>query len=551
MIYRLLKQNFCAVSRAGSVSARSNRRSAQFHALASVSALLLIGLSGCAPGGVHAPSQKIESSNNESNDAFATEPIPLFASETWETIYLNGAKLGYVHTVREPFTEEGRQLWRTTIAHRLETPRYNEVAVQESRVESVETESGELIRYETESRLGAAPVKSSGEVVGDQLRMTTTIGDKQRDSHMPWDAAHDRGFDAVTKSALRQPLAPGERRTLRAMTTGLDQPMLATFDLTARDWEEVDVGGAKQRLLRVDLKQTLPGAAPLPSVTWLNEQGESLKMELIPGMFAVRTTKDVALAAVDPATSPKVDIGFDTVVRLDAPAGDLHRARRVSYLVTLPDGEPATLFPSGPSQQVSATETPHTASIVVSAIRADDVFSSADPAPTDAERLSNLLVQSDDPLIKALAAEAVGDAATDVEKAAAIERFVHGFIQQASFSQAFATATDVAKSRQGDCTEYSVLTAALARAAGIPARVAVGLVYTHSAGNPGFAFHMWNELYVDGRWIPYDATLGLGGLGGGHLKLSDTHLSDGAALASFLPVVQVMGRLQIEVAKVE
>jgi transglutaminase-like putative cysteine protease len=79
----------------------------------------------------------------------------------------------------------------------------------------------------------------------------------------------------------------------------------------------------------------------------------------------------------------------------------------------------------------------------------------------------------------------------------------------------------------------------------------VGLVYTQSNGQAGFAYHMWNELYVDGQWIAYDATLGLGGIGGGHIKLSDSHLAEGTALASFLPVVQVMGRLRIEVVAVD
>ena len=107
----------------------------------------------------------------------------------------------------------------------------------------------------------------------------------------------------------------------------------------------------------------------------------------------------------------------------------------------------------------------------------------------------------------------------------------------------------MAESHRGDCTEHAVLLAALARASGIPARVAVGLVYTQSAKNTGFAFHMWDELYVAGRWIPYDATLGLGGIGGGHIKLSDSHLADGSALSSFLPVMQVMGSLSIEVVE--
>ena len=76
----------------------------------------------------------------------------------------------------------------------------------------------------------------------------------------------------------------------------------------------------------------------------------------------------------------------------------------------------------------------------------------------------------------------------------------------------------MAESREGDCTEHAVLLAALARACGIPARVAIGLVYVDQAG--GFGYHMWTEMYLSGHWIPLDATLGQGGIGAAHLKLT-------------------------------
>lgn len=500
------------------------------------------------------PNQSSSSTPTESpqNILSPSEGAPLAAAETWEAIYLNGTKLGYVQTLREPFEERGRRLWRTTIVNHLETARYNETTTQESRIESIETETGGLVRFESVSSLGAAPVKTVGEVDGDNLKMTTTIGDQRRDTTIAWDAEHYGGFDAVNKNLLRKPLKPGERRTLRAMAPGLDQPMLATMDMSASDWEEVTIGDEPMRLLRVNARQILPGAAPLATVGWLNERGETLKTELIPGMYAIRTTKEAALAKSTNPAAPAFDVGFDTVVRLDAVPGDLHRARKVVYRVALADGEPAQIFSRGTSQQVEATDDKHVARVTVRSLRpGDDDSAPRDPTPTPGETQANLLIQSDEPLIKRLAARATEGATTDAAKAAAIEQFVHNYIQQANFSQAFATATEVAKSQRGDCTEYSVLLAALARAAGIPARVAVGLVYTHSAGNPGFAFHMWDELYVDGHWIPFDATLGLGGIGGGHLKLSDSHLGDGAALASFLPVVQVMGRLNIDVESVE
>ena len=91
--------------------------------------------------------------------------------------------------------------------------------------------------------------------------------------------------------------------------------------------------------------------------------------------------------------------------------------------------------------------------------------------------------------------------------------------------------------------------AALARAQGIPARVAIGLVYM--ARSQTFGYHMWTEVYVDKRWIPIDATLARGGIGAGHLELEHTNLQGASAYSAFLPVMKVAGRLRIEVEEVE
>src|SRR4030042_5205723 len=57
-------------------------------------------------------------------------------------------------------------------------------------------------------------------------------------------------------------------------------------------------------------------------------------------------------------------------------------------------------------------------------------------------------------------------------------------------------ALSVLENRSGDCNEHAILFAALARAAGIPARVEAGLVYLKGR----FYYHAWNLAYV-GRWI--------------------------------------------------
>lgn len=84
--------------------------------------------------------------------------------------------------------------------------------------------------------------------------------------------------------------------------------------------------------------------------------------------------------------------------------------------------------------------------------------------------------------------------------------------------------------------------------------MAIGLVYVQD--KQAFGYHMWTEVYVDGRWLPLDATLGKGGIGASHLKLSDSNLSDSGAggqstFTGLLAVMQVVGRLKISVLEAQ
>ena len=94
--------------------------------------------------------------------------------------------------------------------------------------------------------------------------------------------------------------------------------------------------------------------------------------------------------------------------------------------------------------------------------------------------------------------------------------------------------------------------AALCRAVGVPARTAVGVVYFNDREHgPAFGFHMWTEVYVRGQWLGLDATLGQGGVGPAHLKITDHSWRDVQTLAPLLPVIAVLGKLQVEVVSVK
>lgn len=126
-----------------------------------------------------------------------------------------------------------------------------------------------------------------------------------------------------------------------------------------------------------------------------------------------------------------------------------------------------------------------------------------------------------DPELRALAAQAVGDAAGDEARAAALVRFVHGFLRYEDAAGP-RSVFDAVRTRRGDCTEFADLYTTLARAVGLPARTVVGLAYRpgKTVGEPGeFALHAWNDVATEGVWRGVDPTWGQTRLDATHLPI--------------------------------
>jgi transglutaminase/protease-like cytokinesis protein 3 len=112
-------------------------------------------------------------------------------------------------------------------------------------------------------------------------------------------------------------------------------------------------------------------------------------------------------------------------------------------------------------------------------------------------------------------------------------------------------ASVTARELRGDCRHYALLTAALCRAQGVPARPVVGLLYVQKGGQPQLGFHMWTEVWIDGQWLGLDATLGRGGVSAAHLKIADHSWQGAQSLTPLLPAHRVLGKIHIEVLRVQ
>ena len=168
---------------------------------------------------------------------------------------------------------------------------------------------------------------------------------------------------------------------------------------------------------------------------------------------------------------------------------------------------------------------------------------------------ANEYLQSDNPKIIALAKQAIGSEKNAYKAAKKIEAFLADYITEANLSIGYATASEVLQSKTGDCTEFAVLTAAMCRAVGIPARVAVGVTYVDEwlGVTNQFGGHAWTQVYIGqetGKWIDIDAAFtssGRGGFDPGHIALAT---GDGKPM-QFFALINTLGNFKIEKAIVQ
>lgn len=478
--------------------------------------------------------------------------------QSWEAVYAYGAKIGWGHTAIVDVEEAGQRLVQIDNDNHLSVDRQGQRTAIEISSRSIETPTGQLVRFTTEVNAGPSRTAIAGKVADGSLRIETSTQGKVMSETVPLPSG-TLGFNATEQSLAGGPLLPGERRTLKALMPATNE--VVTIDLAADKYEPTALLDHTEDLLRVDSTITLPihqaddKPAVIRSQLWSNAQGQILKTSVAAlHQDTYRTTKEVALASAGPR---RLDLVVDNTIPAPMAASDPHGTQRVRYRLRLDSDDPAKVFYSGPLQEI-VPQGPHTAEVIVrrcvvpSADSGVTATSSAAPArrpPVAEDRSPNNLIQSDDEEVQKLARSVAPDETDPWKLAVALEKFVNQKIEMKNFTQAFSTAAEVARNPEGDCTEHAVLLAALARARGIPARVAIGLVY--QPASQSFAYHMWNELWITDRWVPMDATLGRGGIGAAHLKLTDSNLAGTQAYSCFLPVAQVIGQLKIEVLEIE
>lgn len=485
--------------------------------------------------------------------AAAAPPQGKIVSETWDTAYLQGNKTGYVHTVTRETEKDGHKILHTSMELHLTVRRFAAVVDLRMLTGDDETADGKVVGVFMKQFLGKEQaLEVKGVVEGDELHVTVEGQGKNLDKREPW---NDQVIGLYRQERLfhDRKVKPGDKVEFQSFSPEATTVLRVRAEV--KDYEEFTLPGKKkQRLLRVEEVPDKIQQVQLPGLTlWLNDNLMPVRSQVdMPGLgdlVLVRTTREVAHAPANIATM--TDIGIGQLIPIHRLISDPYQTREAVYRITVKkDKDPATTFARDGRQSVHNVDGNSFDLYVKTKRRPDQV---ANAAAVGSEYLKSCyFVKCDDPLIQKHARAAVGDEEDPWRQALRIERWVHKNMQKQDYTEAFATADHVAKTLEGDCTEYAVLTAAMCRAVGVPSRTAVGLLYiVDPKGQPVMGFHMWTEVHVHGQWMSIDATLGQGFVDATHLKIADQSWYNVQSLTPLLPLLRVLGKVTIEVLEVD
>jgi len=461
--------------------------------------------------------------------------VPLCAAaaaddDIWMSVQLDGRKIGQMHTLREVRGEHVI----TTQTLDVELDRAGTKMKMSTREIDTETTDGRPLAFESRTLASGNASEIHGRAAADgKFRIDSEVGGAKRSHVIEW-PKNALLAEGMRLAEQRSGLAPGTHFSeLAFQAESLDA---VEVESTIGAQEKVDLPGGARELTRVDQILHLPDA-PARSTSFIDAQQNVRKLTL--PVLGYELTMLACSRACAQAPNQPADILSHAMAPAPAAltAEELHDG--VILRVSASDGGAPLRFATTDEQRVAATDKGFELRIAPLSAAA---LNAAEPPPAAVDAQRNDWLQSDAPEIQKLAREGAGDASTPRERMQRLEDFVRRFIRTKNLSVGYASALEVAKKPEGDCTEHAVLLAALGRALGIATRVVDGLAYTdHYAGAEHvFVPHAWAQAWIDGHWQSFDAALS--GFDAGHIALS---VGDGDPWR-FYAGFDTLGRMRID-----
>ncbi len=450
-------------------------------------------------------------------------------SQTWRAVLFDGRKAGWSLSEREV---EGDGDIRTREVMDLNLQRDGVSIAMSSIEETVESSKGEPMSFFAEIKTSGTTVRYVGTRVAPRefkVDIESAGAKRQQSLTVPATALFFEGQRLALVAGAKTP-----KKLVVADAFVPSQLAVVPVETQIKSQRRVELMSGEADLLEVDQVVRYPDG-PMQVTAYMNAafDPQRIRMPLL-GM-------QVELLACEEscAKAPNQPLDFLGALIVDSPRA-LGRAELGNGLVVSLKVDGSELAPTDTGHQTISARGDGRYDLTITTRGRD-----SQEGVNALYREPSAWVQSDNVLITDLAKRATKGAKTDAERMQKAENFVRKYIFGKSLSVGYASALEVATSRQGDCTEHALLLAAIARASGIPARVATGIAYVdHFSGRDNvFVPHAWIEAYVDGRWQGFDAALSR--FDAGHIALA---VGDGDPVRYFAGVA-LLGHLRIEAIK--
>ena len=464
-------------------------------------------------------------------------------SEYWMGIYMEGVKVGYSHTLETSFSSQGEEYTKffseswTKISRLGGTP----VEIKTSQ-ESLFRDEEIPVETVVRTQMSESEMAIKAEVHED--RIVFSSGEKWI-KEIPYPEAFYLGVP-VEKIIEQGNLEPNRVFTLTLFDPLSYDIIDTTFKIIGE--EDVLILGKKKRLWHVQTEMT--SILLVIMEEWIDEEGiiwKSITKASFMTTTSIRMPKNKAMEI----SGKNLDIAFSTIIRSNVIFEDPQKVKNITFKLEGITQEAIKKFPydDGSQHLLESKEEFSILQSVSPIFREEESISF--PVKDEGFRLSlrpTSFCQSDDPEIMATAAEIVGEERNAWRAAKRIALWVSREMN-ANYDVGFATAKEILKNREGDCSEHTVITVALCRVVGIPARAAVGIMYAEGI----FAYHMWPEVYVgrwvdlDAKWLATDEKTGELYTDATHIKLGRSNLDENIFEEMVSAIAEIIGKLQLEI----
>lgn len=472
-------------------------------------------------------------------------------SECWYERRTDKGKMGYLHQATYLVEVDGRKIYRSEQRDLLKYLRSGDPYTAEDSQYCVETEDGQVLELGYKTALGKNQFlivrgKPKGDVllleVLDQQGLKTIF-----EQTVPWDK-RAIGLAAQDRLLAGKELKPGQIIAFHYFQTSMNRVIPSTFTVIGS--QQITIGGELRPVIAI--RQSYPKDIYFdPSDLFIDPQSrELLRTQEESSGFGVliqdKVTQSQALAEFTPEVKD-----VESPILINKPIKPFRRGGPKELIIKVShdtDDDIATLFvPDGRQEVIKAM-----GKTVELRLRTKPQVNKDEPTPDDPKPpqeflASNFYIRSDAAEVIALAKKAVGDETDPRIRMRLIRNWVRRNVK-GGYEVPFATADEVARTLEGDCTEMGVLSAAMGRALGIPTRICFGLVYDND--NPGFGGHLWTEAYVKGHWEVFDATGVVHMLGAAYLKVGHYSLHGVINPDELTPVRRAFaGKMHVELVE--